>query len=106
MRIVACAALLMLLSPGLVAAQHAYTVTLTDDQVAVLEEQARVLNAQRGKNAPARTAQQLLDSAVSGIVSGWESGQLTLATVKPWNTRSAHEKRVACRRDKIEPCPR
>lgn len=85
-------------------ADVAYTITLSDDEAAVVEEQARLRNAT--PRAEKQSATGFLRESVRTMVRGWEKGQVERTQGKEWKTRSDHERRVACRALKLDPCPK
>jgi len=105
------ATLLMLLLVGAAApvAAGPYSGTITDDQEATIAEHlvrynARIQSTKRAPE-PAQTRDDVIRGLVRYGIEQMERSQTDAAFKKPFLDRSAHEKRLACRRDKLDPCP-
>lgn len=96
------------------AADQTFTVTLTDDEAATVQDQVKLLNEFRrarpgpGVKAaplPEQTPAGLVTEAVRAAVAAWEQRQTEDAGQRKHGDRTPRQRALVCKKAGLETCP-
>lgn len=111
MKIVGLAAVVTLVLASVAIAEVTYTITLSDEDAAIIVEQTKILNIQNqraAKPAPEITPEKTLYHAMYPTLRQWRELHDRAVEGKPWLDRTAAQKARHCVRQGIKPddCPK